>query len=202
MYLNLEELHYYPLMVSLNRCNGSCNTHDDLSSRIWVPKETEDVNLSGFNMITRTNESKTLTKHISCDCKHKFDGRKCNSNQQWNKHLHRRVYKTQQNITYMKKNIFEILRRLLDEHSKSIIGDSVITCNEITDAVAQSYDDTSDAMSKNNKKATCNLVCYISCTMLSATKLLPEIAIICQYFKKHCSKQKDKLPYYYIKNGE
>ena len=49
---------------------------------------------------------------------------------------------------YMKKIIFGILRRLLDEYSKSIIGDSVITCNEITDAVAQSYDDTSDAMSK------------------------------------------------------
>ena len=111
--------------------------------------------------------------------------------------MHQRVYKTQQKIMYMKKIIFGILRRLLDEYSKSIIGDSVITCNEITDAVAQSYDDTSDAMSKNNKKATCNLVCYISCTMLSATKLLPEIAIICQYFKKHRSKQKGKLSYYY-----
>ena len=27
------------------------------------------------------NESKTLTKHISCDCKCKFNGKKCNSNQ-------------------------------------------------------------------------------------------------------------------------
>ena len=27
---------------------------------------------------------KTLTKHISCDCKCKFDGRKCNSYQKWN----------------------------------------------------------------------------------------------------------------------
>ena len=26
-------------------------------------------------MITRINESKTLTKHISCKCKCKFDGR-------------------------------------------------------------------------------------------------------------------------------
>ena len=25
---------------------------------------------------------KTLTKHVSCECK--FDGRKCNSNQKWN----------------------------------------------------------------------------------------------------------------------
>ena len=38
-------------------------------------------------MITRTNEWKTLTKHISCDCKCKFDGRKCNSNQKGNKDL-------------------------------------------------------------------------------------------------------------------
>ena len=31
-------------------------------------------------MITGINESKILTKHISCECKWKFDGRKCNSN--------------------------------------------------------------------------------------------------------------------------
>ena len=37
-----------------------------------------------FNIITRINESKTLTKHISCECKCKFDGRKCNSDQQCN----------------------------------------------------------------------------------------------------------------------
>ena len=32
-------------------------------------------------MITGVNESKTLTKHISCECKSKFDGKKCTSNQ-------------------------------------------------------------------------------------------------------------------------
>ena len=36
-------------------------------------------------MITGINESKTLTKHISNDCKCKFDGRICNSNEKWNK---------------------------------------------------------------------------------------------------------------------
>ena len=29
----------------------------------------------------KKNESKTLKKHISCECNWKFDGRKCNSNQ-------------------------------------------------------------------------------------------------------------------------
>ena len=32
-------------------------------------------------MITGIIESKTLTKHISCECKCRFDGRKYDSNQ-------------------------------------------------------------------------------------------------------------------------
>ena len=39
--------------------------------------------LNMFHMITGINNSKTLTNHISCECKFKFDGRKCNSNQWW-----------------------------------------------------------------------------------------------------------------------
>ena len=45
----------------------------------YVLNKTEDLNLSLFNMITGTNESKTLTKDISCICKCRLDGRKCNS---------------------------------------------------------------------------------------------------------------------------
>ena len=35
-------------------------------------------------MIAGRNEQKTLTKHISCECKCRFHGRKCNSDQSWN----------------------------------------------------------------------------------------------------------------------
>ena len=35
-------------------------------------------------MITRINGSKTLVKHLSCNCECKFDDRKCKSNQKWN----------------------------------------------------------------------------------------------------------------------
>ena len=44
-------------------------------------KKTEDLNLSIFKIITGISESKTLTKHISCECKCKFDGGSCNSDQ-------------------------------------------------------------------------------------------------------------------------
>ena len=35
-------------------------------------------------MIIEINESKTLKKYISCECKFKFDGRNFNSDQWWN----------------------------------------------------------------------------------------------------------------------
>ena len=46
-----------------------------------VAYKTQDLNLIMFNIITGINESKTLTKHISCECKCIFDGRKRNLDQ-------------------------------------------------------------------------------------------------------------------------
>ena len=80
----IKRLRYYPRAVNLDRCMGICNTLNDLFNKVCVPNKTEDLNLSVFNMATGTNESKILTKHISCKCKCKFDGGKCNSNQKWN----------------------------------------------------------------------------------------------------------------------
>ena len=59
----------------------SCNALNDLSNRWCGPNKTEDLNFSIFNMITGISELKILTKHISWKCICKFDGRKCNSNQ-------------------------------------------------------------------------------------------------------------------------
>ena len=79
-----QEFHYYPFMVKLDRCVGSCNTLNDLSNKVCVTNKTETLNLSMFNMATEINESKSLTKYLSCECKCTFDGRKCNSDQSWN----------------------------------------------------------------------------------------------------------------------
>ena len=61
-----QELHYCPYAVNLDRFAGSCNTFDDLSNKVCVPNQTEDLNLHVFDIITGINESRTLTKHISC----------------------------------------------------------------------------------------------------------------------------------------
>ena len=79
-----QEFHYCPFAVKLDRCVGSCNTLNNLSTKVCAPNKTEDLILSVFNTITGINESKTLTKHISCKCNRRFKGNKCNSDQWWN----------------------------------------------------------------------------------------------------------------------
>ena len=45
----------------------------DLFTKIRIVNEIKDINVKLFNMITRINEIKTLVKHVSGDCKCKFD---------------------------------------------------------------------------------------------------------------------------------
>ena len=101
-----QEFHYHSLALKLDRCVGSFNFINDLSNKVCVPINTKDLNLSVFNMIAGINELKVLTKHISCECKCSFDGRKCNSNQWWNNDKCSVYVK---NVIYEEKNIFEIL---------------------------------------------------------------------------------------------
>ena len=57
----------------MDRHVRSCNYLNGFSNKVCIQKKIEDLNLSVFNTITRINESKTLTKHISCKCKCKFN---------------------------------------------------------------------------------------------------------------------------------
>ena len=59
-----QEFHYYPFLVKLYRCVGSCNTLNDLSDIVYIPYNKEDLNLNVCNMITGMKESKTLSEHI------------------------------------------------------------------------------------------------------------------------------------------
>ena len=74
-----NEIKYYPFMISLNKCTGSCNV---LSPKICVPKEAKDI--KAFVTITNKDEAIAMIEHISCDCKCKFNSRTCKSNPKWN----------------------------------------------------------------------------------------------------------------------
>ena len=40
---------------------------------ICVPEKIKDINVKAFKMIANKNKAKTMTKHIPCDCKCKFN---------------------------------------------------------------------------------------------------------------------------------
>ena len=67
---NLDPNEYsqeYPILIELDGCVTCVNTLSDLFNKVCFPNKPEDLNLSGFKMITRVSEWKT--KHISCECK-------------------------------------------------------------------------------------------------------------------------------------
>ena len=68
-----QELHYYPLLVKLDKYAGSGNTLNDLSNRVFIPNETDYSNIQVFKINTRKNESKILTKDRLCQFKCRFD---------------------------------------------------------------------------------------------------------------------------------
>ena len=93
----MNTVNNFNIHFQLNQtCVGSCNTINDLSNKVCIPNKTEDLNLSVFNMIKGKHESKILTKHISCECKCKFDGTECNSNKWWNNNKCRCEFKKRQ----------------------------------------------------------------------------------------------------------
>ena len=47
-----QGLRYYPSVVNLDRCVGSCNTLNDLSNKVCAPNKTEDLNQNVFNKVS------------------------------------------------------------------------------------------------------------------------------------------------------
>ena len=125
---NLVELKYYPFVISIDKCTGSCNV---LSPKICVPKETEDIYVKAFNMITNKNEAKAMTKHLSCDCKCIFSRTTCHSNQKWNDKTCQCECK---NCRKCKKDYscnLSICICEISNYLKSITDTSVTACGEI-----------------------------------------------------------------------
>ena len=101
-------------------------------------------------MITRINESKTLTKHMSCECKCKLDGTKCNSNQQWNNDICQCQCKKHH---ISEKDYVRNPATCNCENGKylaSIMDDSVITCEEIIEPYIEK-------INFNEKKGICKI---------------------------------------------
>ena len=127
-----QRLRYHSFVVDLDRWIRSCNTLNDLCNKLCVVNKIEDFHLSIFNMITRINESKTLTKHISCECKRKFHCRKSNSNRKWSNDKMSRKIKNPKKIVWKRDYIWgpATCSCKSGKYLANIIDDSVLTFDE------------------------------------------------------------------------
>ena len=141
---------------------GSCDPLNGLSNKVCVPNQTEDLNLSDFNMMTGINEKKILTEHISCECKCTFDERKCKTRIKSGIMINIGVSANiQKNIMHVRKIIFWILAHVFVKMVS--IYHVILTIQWLTANITNinKFHDYYD-----NKKVRCKIDCYILHTVL------------------------------------
>ena len=74
---------FYPFSVKINRCSGNCNSINDPYAKTCVPDIVENVKV--FNLMSRSNESRSIKSHETCKCICRLNKIICNNKQRWNK---------------------------------------------------------------------------------------------------------------------
>ena len=151
-------------------------------------------------VITGINELKILTRHISCECKCKFEGTKCNSNQKGNNDRCRCECKNPKEHNACEKDYVWNPATCSCENGERLsraIDDSVITCDDIINAADSSSTNVPEnvmstaSINFHNKKVQCKMDCHILHRVLLVIKFLFIIAIICYHYATRKSKQKN-----------
>ena len=168
---------------------------NDLSNKVCILNKTKDLNLSVFNMITKINESEILRKYISCECRCKFDGTICKSNQRWNNNKCRCECKK---IHVCEKDYSWNPATGNCENGKylaSIMDDLAIICDE----VIKWYDEEIKTIPTNfnEKNMTCKTQSFyiLLAFLLITIALLIAVCIYC-FVIKYRAKQKHLLPFH------
>ena len=76
---------FYPFSAKINRSSGNCNSINDPYAKICVLDLVKILNIKVFNLISRTNESRSVKLHETCECICRLNKIICNNKQKWNK---------------------------------------------------------------------------------------------------------------------
>ena len=64
--INSNNPMFYPFSIKINKCSGNCNNINDPYSKICVPDIIKNLNVNGFNLMSRTNETSDDDPHNTC----------------------------------------------------------------------------------------------------------------------------------------
>ena len=76
---------FYPFSIKTSKCSGRYNNINDPYVQLRIPDVVKNININVFNLISRTNETRHVKCHETCNCIYRLDASVCNSKQRWNK---------------------------------------------------------------------------------------------------------------------
>ena len=77
-------IRFYPFRVKVNRCSGNCNNINNPYAKICVP-DIKNFNVKVFNLMSLTNETRSIKWHETCMCICRLNKIICNNKQRWSK---------------------------------------------------------------------------------------------------------------------
>ena len=69
--VNADEHVFFAFSIEKSKCSGSCNTSYPYA-KICVPVIVKNLNVKVFNLMSRTNETRFIEWHETCECECKF----------------------------------------------------------------------------------------------------------------------------------
>ena len=82
--LKKNEPVFYPLSITVNKCDGDCNNINNPMAKLCTPDIVRDMNIKGFNLLARINETRKIVWHETCKCVCRLTSAICNDRQEWN----------------------------------------------------------------------------------------------------------------------
>ena len=82
--VNSNESLFYPFSIKASKCGGNCNNINDPYVKLCVSDVVKNLNITVFNLMSRTNETRHIKWHEMCKCKCRLDASVCNNKQRWN----------------------------------------------------------------------------------------------------------------------
>ena len=71
--------------MKTSKYRGSCNSINDPYAKLCIPDIVKNLNVTAFNLMSRTNETRRIEWHELCKCKCILDAGACNNKQRWSK---------------------------------------------------------------------------------------------------------------------
>ena len=72
---------FYSFSVKTSRCSGNCNSINYPYAKICVPDIAKNLNVKVFNLMSRSNETKSIKLHETCKCICRLNKIICNNKQ-------------------------------------------------------------------------------------------------------------------------